>query len=49
MGAGVVILQKSNRKISRCFDKDLYKERNIIEGMLEQNQEFLACCQARHG
>ena len=42
MEAGVVILQKSNRKISRCFDKDLrdkdlYKERNIIEGMLEQN------------
>jgi transposase len=33
MGAEVVIPAKSNRKKRRDFDKDIYKERNLIYRM----------------
>jgi hypothetical protein len=37
MGAKVTIPAKSNGKKPRDFDKDLYKERNLIEGMFNKS------------
>jgi transposase len=40
MGAIAVIPPKSNRKIQREYDKDLYKERNIVERMFNKLKHF---------
>ncbi len=40
MGAEVVIPPKSNRKEGRPFNKDLYKERNLIERMFNKIKNF---------
>ncbi len=40
MGAEVVIPAKSNRRKPRDFDKDLYKERNLIERMFNKIKHF---------
>jgi transposase len=40
MGAEVVIPSKSNRKETRFFDKDLYKERNLMERMFNKIKHF---------
>jgi len=40
MGAQVVIPPKSNRKVSRDFDKELYKERNLIECLFNKLKNF---------
>ena len=40
MGAEVVIPSKSNRTEVRSFDKDLYKERNLIERMFDKLKHF---------
>jgi transposase len=40
MGAKVVIPPKSNRKEARFFDKDLYKERNLMERMFNKLKHF---------
>ncbi len=40
IGAEVVIPSKSNRTEVRSFDKDLYKERNLIERMFNKLKIF---------
>jgi transposase len=40
MEAKVVIPPKSNRKKPRDFDKNLYKERNLIERMFNKLKHF---------
>lgn len=40
MGALAVIPPKSNRKIQREFDKELYKERNHIERLFNKLKHF---------
>ena len=40
MKGEVVISSKSNRKEVRSFDKDLYKERNLIERMFNKIKNF---------
>jgi transposase len=40
IGAQVVIPPKSNRKILRGYDKELYKERNLIERMFNKIKHF---------
>jgi transposase len=40
IGAEVVIPLKSNRTEVRSFDKDLYKERNLIERMFNKLKNF---------
>lgn len=40
MNAIAVIPPKSNRKLLRKYDKDLYKERNIIERMFNRLKQF---------
>ena len=40
MEGEVVIPSKSNRKKPRDFDKDLYKERNLIERMFNKIKHF---------
>ena len=40
MGALVVIPPKSNRKVQREYDRDLYKERNLIERMFGKLKQF---------
>lgn len=40
IGAQAVIPPKSNRKIQRFYDKELYKERNIIERMFNKMKHF---------
>ena len=40
IGAEVVIPSKPNRKEVRSFDKDLYKERNLIERMFNKIKNF---------
>jgi len=40
MGAIVVIPQKKNRIIQREYDKDLYKERNIVERLFNKLKNF---------
>jgi len=40
MGAIVVIPPKSNRKVLRHYDKELYKERNHIERMFNKLKHF---------
>jgi len=40
MGALVVIPPKSNRKIQRDYDKDIYKERNMVERMFNKLKHF---------
>ena len=36
----VIIPPKSNRKIQREYDKDLYKERNLVERMFNKLKQF---------
>lgn len=40
MGAQAVIPPKSNRKTQRIYDKELYKERNLIERMFNKLKHF---------
>lgn len=40
MGAIVVIPPKSNRKTLREYDKELYKERNLIERLFNKLKQF---------
>jgi transposase len=40
MGAIAVIPPKSNRKTERKYDKDLYKERNLIERLFNKLKHF---------
>ena len=40
MGAESVIPPKSNRKIQREYDKELYKERNIVERLFNKLKHF---------
>ena len=40
IGATVVIPPKSNRRIQREYDKNLYKERNIVERMFNKLKHF---------
>jgi len=40
MGAMVVIPPKKNRIIQREYDKDLYKERNLIERLFNKLKNF---------
>lgn len=40
MNALVVIPPKSNRKVLRDYDADLYKERNIVERMFNKLKHF---------
>jgi transposase len=40
MGAMAVIPPKSNRNILRDYDKELYKERNLIERMFNKLKNF---------
>lgn len=39
-GAQAVIPPRSHRKTPRGYDKDLYKERNLIERMFNQLKNF---------
>lgn len=39
-GALVVIPPKSNRKVQRIYDLDLYKERNHVERMFNKLKNF---------
>jgi putative transposase len=39
-GAQVVIPPKRNRKIQRAYDRDLYKERNLIERFFNKLKQF---------
>ena len=40
IGAMAVIPPKSNRKTSREYDKDIYKERNLIERLFNKLKHF---------
>jgi transposase len=40
MKSQAVIPPKSNRKIQREYDKDLYKERNLVERMFNKLKQF---------
>lgn len=40
MGAMVVIPPKKNRIIQREYDKDLYKERNLVERLFNKIKNF---------
>ena len=40
MGAIVVIPPKKNRIIQREYDKDLYKERNVVERLFNKLKNF---------
>jgi transposase len=40
VGAKVVIPPRKNRKVQREYDKELYKERNIIERMFNKMKHF---------
>jgi putative transposase len=40
MQAAIVIPPKKNRKDQRCYDADLYKERNIIERFFNKLKQF---------
>ena len=39
-GAEVVIPPKRNRKVQRRYDRDLYKERNLIERFFAKLKQF---------
>ena len=39
-GAVPVIPPKSNRKVLRDYDKDLYKERNLVERLFQKLKEY---------
>lgn len=39
-GVAVLIPPKSNRKIHREYDKELYKERNVIERLFSRLKQF---------
>ncbi len=39
-GSQVVIPPKRNRKMPRAYDKDLYKERNLIERFFNKLKQF---------
>jgi transposase len=47
VGAKVVIPPRKNRKIQREYDKELYKERNIIERMFSKNGVCTKFCVSR--
>jgi len=40
MGASAVIPSRSMRKVPRRIDRDLYKERNLIERMFNKIKNF---------
>ena len=40
LGASAVIPPKSNRKVQREYDKELYKERNLIERTFNKLKRF---------
>lgn len=40
MNAAVVIPPKSNRKATRDYDREIYKERNLIERMFNKLKHF---------
>ncbi len=40
MGAQAVIPSKSNRKIQREYDAELYKERNLVERLFNKLKHF---------
>jgi putative transposase len=40
MGAMAVIPPKSNRKASRVYDAELYKERNLVERLFNKLKQF---------
>lgn len=40
MGAIAVIPPKSNRKLPRAYDRELYKERNLVERMFGKLKQF---------
>lgn len=39
-GASPVIPPRSNRKTPRDYDKDIYKERNLVERLYQQLKEY---------
>ena len=39
-GAVPVIPPRSNRKVLRDYDKDLYKERNLVERLFQKLKEY---------
>jgi len=39
-GASPVIPPKSNRKTPREYDKDIYKERNLVERLFQKLKEY---------
>jgi len=41
-GKGIVIPPKSNRRVARAFDRDLYKERHLIENFFAKLKQFRA-------
>lgn len=43
MGAEAVIPPKSNRKEQRAFDKELYKERHLVECFIGKLKHFRRC------
>ena len=40
LGAGAVVPPKSNRREQREYDKELYKERNLIERIFNKLKSF---------
>ena len=40
MGAIAVIPPKSNRRLPRAYDRELYKERNLVERMFGKLKQF---------
>ncbi len=40
IGAQAVIPSKSNRTVERFYDKDLYKERNLVERLFNKLKNF---------
>jgi transposase len=39
-GATAVIPPRSNRKTPRDYDKDIYKERNLVERLFQKMKEY---------
>jgi transposase len=39
-GATAVIPPRSNRKTPRDYDKDIYKERNLVERLFQKLKEY---------
>ena len=40
LGASAVVPPKSNRKVQREYDRELYKERNLIERTFNKLKRF---------